>query len=91
MATRWTEADLQVIAEAVGEGFERGTEALREHFGPQGGAALAMACQAADDLAAGRAVEAGAGLVLSRDVPDGPTGRALRATESESYAIRDFS
>lgn len=82
MATRWTEVDLRVISEAVGDGMERGTEALREHFGPRGVDVLALACQAADDLAAGRTVEAREGLTLVRDAPTGCTGRVLgRVTE----------
>lgn len=71
MSARWTEADLDVIREAVDS--EQGLDVLRAHFGPQGIVALGLACQAADDLVASRTTEAGrttradGGAVLVRD------------------------
>lgn len=88
MSTRWTERDLQVISEAAFDGAERASEALREHFGPRGAGVLALACQAADDLVAGRTVEAGGGVVLTRDVGDALTGRVLEADDGEAL-MRD--
>lgn len=71
MSTRWTEADLSVIREAVDS--EQGYQLLREHFGPKGVDVLGLACQAADALVASRTTEAGrstradGGAVLVRD------------------------
>jgi hypothetical protein len=78
--SRWTEADLQVIREAVDS--EQGLEVLRKHFGPQGLEVLGLACQAADDLVASRTTEAGkastradVGLRAERDF--GPLGHPI--------------
>ena len=80
MSERWTEADLRVITEAVTAGDDQGMQRLEDHFLPRGRWVLTLACQAADRLATGRAVEAGDGVTLSRDIGN-QSGRVLRAIE----------